>query len=429
MNNDNQKEAGSSTATLSSSKVVAIVALGGFLEVYDFIIYAMLAGYLADHFFPAAEPVVALLLTFSTFSIGYLARPLGGLVFGHIGDLFGRKRTFAVSVLLMAASTFGIAVLPGYDVLGLAAPVLLTLLRLMQGFSIGGEVPGAITYLRETQRYPGLATGALTFAFILGVAGSAGVHASLLNVLGPEVVADWGWRLAFALGGSLGVVSFYIRRRFQESPAFIALQKVGEDRDIPARTLVTQHGCTLTGGVMVMAMAGAAATVLLVFGPSYYIRVLGYDAQVVSHAIAVSSVAMSPLCVFGGWLSDRLSGVRLPVSMGLLLVLTMVPLYGWWQGIEEFWLISLPAAAGAALLTGTIPAYLGRLFPVAVRYSGVGLTYNLGISVFGGLAPPLIMWLIAITGQMTMPGYYMAAMGLLGLAGAYLLRQSPIWIR
>ncbi|MCL6271424.1 MFS transporter [Sansalvadorimonas sp. 2012CJ34-2] len=406
---------------LSPSKVVAIVSLGGFLELYDFIIYAMMAGYLADHFFPAGDQAVSLLLTFSTFSVGYLARPLGGAVFGHIGDRYGRKRTFALSVLMMAASTLTISVLPGYSQLGVLAPVMLTILRLVQGFSLGGEVPGAITYLRETQKHPGLAGGALFMALMLGVAGASMVHNLLLVMLGQQQVAEWGWRLAFALGGSLGIVSYYIRRRFRESPVFQALFEGQKRTQIPLVELVSSRGKSLVAGVMVMAMAGAVATVLLIFGPGYYIRMLGYPSSEVSFAIAVASVAASPACLLGGWLCEHVSRNHLLLILGMALGAVSVPMFHLWVSGGSIWLVAIPASLMGALFTGVIPVLLGGLFPARFRYTGVGLSYNLGMTIFGGLSPPLIMFLVGQTGDLSIPGYYLTGVAGLGLCGVIML--------
>ena len=408
-------------ATLSPVKVVAIVSLGGFLELYDFIVYAMMAGYLADHFFPAGDQAISLLLTFSTFSVGYLARPLGGLFFGHIGDRYGRKRTFALSVLMMAASTLSIAILPGYEQLGIIAPVALTALRLLQGFSLGGEVPGAITYLRETQKRPGLAGGALFMALMLGVAGASMVHNLLLVTLGPEQVAEWGWRLAFALGGSLGVVSYYIRRRFRESSVFQALFEKQKVSRVPLLDLLAHGAKTLIAGIMVMAMAGAVATVLLIFGPGYFIKVLGYSAGEMSFAMAVGAVGASPACLVGGWLCDRVTRKYLLLCMSILMGAVSIPLFQLWAEGANVWLVVVPVCLLGSLFTGVIPVLLGTLFPARYRYTGVGLAYNLGMTVFGGLAPPLIMYLINSTGSVIMPGYYLAVVALIGLCGTALL--------
>ncbi|MTI14572.1 MFS transporter [Sansalvadorimonas verongulae] len=412
-------------AQVGSLKVIGVVSLGGFLELYDFIIYAMMAGYIADHFFPTQHEMMSLLLVFSSFSAGYLVRPLGGIVFGHIGDRYGRKVTFAWSVLLMAGSTLCMALLPGYSELGVLAPALLIGLRLIQGFSLGGEIPGAITYLRETQARPGLAGGTLFMALMLGVAGASCVHAFLLSWLGHNTVAEWGWRLAFVLGGSLGFISFYIRRRFQESPAFLALVAAKQHHGTPAIALLRNHRRALVTGILVMGMTGAVATVLLLFGPSYYTRVLGYSPEDISFAMALYSAVVSPLCLLGGWLCDRIEGRKLPVLMACLLIAVVMPLFAFWmEGSHSAWVIALPAALMGAFYTGVIPVFLATLFPAPVRYSGIGITYNVGMTVFGGMAPPCIMAVVELTGDVATPGYYLTLVGCIGLVGALALKNK-----
>ena len=188
--------------TKEQKRILYISSLGGMLEFYDFIIYALLAGYISTVFFPDATPINALLATFGTYTVGYFARPFGGIIFGHYGDKYGRKKTFAVSILIMACATLGIGLIPSYESIGIWAPILLLIFRLLQGFSIGGEIPGAITYVSESMpEQRGFGTG-IIFCFLLcGLGLGYIIEALLLTIFSHQQVLDWAWRLPFFLGG------------------------------------------------------------------------------------------------------------------------------------------------------------------------------------------------------------------------------------
>ncbi len=237
----------------SEARLVGITALGGLLEYYDFIIFALMAGYLANHFFPNSDPHTSLLTTFATFSVGYLSRPLGGLLFGHLGDRYGRKCTFAVTVLIMALSTTVIGCLPSYAQIGIWAPILLTLLRLLQGFSIGGEIPGAITLLSESnQKHLGIIISLLLFGVLNGLLLGHLIHSLLTHWLEPQSMQSWGWRLPFWLGGSLGIFSYFIRKHIHESKLFLELNNQKLRQQIPVLVLIKSYKKTVLAGILLV---------------------------------------------------------------------------------------------------------------------------------------------------------------------------------
>ncbi|MRI32278.1 MFS transporter [Endozoicomonas sp. OPT23] len=403
-------------------ELVWVTSLGGFLEFYDFIIYALMAEYISVHFFPSYDPYSSLLATFATFSAGYLARPLGGLVFGHFGDRYGRKPTFILTVLLMALSTAMIGFLPSYEQIGLWAPVLLTLCRVIQGFSIGGEIPGAMTYLSETvDRREGLVMSLLFLAFVNGLVFGSLIKAGLTWFLPLEDMQEWGWRIPFILGGSLGICSYIIRRRFQESEVFLAMAYRKEQSKVPALTLLQKYRKQLLIGILLITPVAVSMPLLFLFTPGYLTKLLDYSAFDVAVSGGVGVFFSSLIFVAVGLLADKLPAGRVMLFASLLVVFSgwlIFPAYV--TGHASLLLMMLFSALVMGGVVGVAPLLLSRLFPVSVRYSGIALSYNISFAVFGGLAPIIAMALIKLNGNLAAPAWYLTISGCLGILAVLL---------
>ena len=415
----------------SQKKIVLVTSLGGFLEFYDFIIYALMAGYLADQFFPSDDPYASLLITFATFSAGYLARPVGGLFFGHLGDHYGRKSTFAATVLIMALSTALIGCLPTYAQIGIWAPVLLTLLRVLQGFSIGGEIPGAMTYLSETiPKNQGVIISLLFMALVNGFVFGSLVHSLLLGWLGAEVMADWGWRLPFLFGGSLGACSYVVRKRFTESQLFLKLNQQKQRSQVPIGTLFRKHKKALLTGICLIIPVAVTMPLLFLFPQSYLTRLLDYPPETVAIAGGVGNFFSSFIFVIVGFLADKKpdksSLIRLMVISSLLEIVLAVPVFVAYAHYQlSVYLVMMISALILGVVTGIAPLLVSQLFPTSVRYSGIAFTYNVSFAIFGGLTPLIAMALINTTGELISPAVYLIFSGIIGLLGCLLQRQ--IW--
>ena len=219
-----------SAATLSRAdwRLILLASLGGALEFYDFVVYSQFARYIGLNFFPNDDEMVSLIVSFSVFAVGYFARPLGGIFFSHIGDRIGRRRVLIVTILAMSAATAGIGLLPTYAEWGITASILLVLLRIVQGFCLGGELPGAISYVVETApRRSGFSVGVVFFCVNTGVALAALLNLVVHEMLTPEEIQAWGWRIGFLVGGGLGLVSFVLRLKLEESREFARIRAVG----------------------------------------------------------------------------------------------------------------------------------------------------------------------------------------------------------
>ncbi|WP_354010179.1 MFS transporter [Endozoicomonas lisbonensis] len=412
-----------STANLSREQLglIFITSMGGFLELYDFIIYALMAPYIADQFFPGHDTYTSLLTTFATFSIGYLVRPLGGVVFGHLGDRFGRKPVFVATVLVMALSTFLMGCLPTYSQIGIWAPLMLVFLRILQGFSIGGEIPGAMTYLSETvHQRRGLVVSLLFSALTNGILFGSLVNAFMLWWLPENSMQEWGWRVPFWLGGTLGICSYIVRKHFQESGLFLQLAKHKTRSAVPLVQLLQQHRRKLLAGVLLAAPGASSITLLFLFTPGYLTKMLNYPGSDVALAGGIGIFFTSLVTIVAGHLADLLPVRRLLFAAYGFIVLFSVPVFYWYETGADVYRVMLFSGLMVGSLTGGLLT-LSILFPVIVRYSGIAFCYNAGYALFGGLTPVIAMALIGWSDNLQAPAWYLMTSGGLGLLAAWKL--------
>ncbi|OGT36680.1 MAG: hypothetical protein A3F12_00145 [Gammaproteobacteria bacterium RIFCSPHIGHO2_12_FULL_38_14] len=410
--------------TKNQRKLLFFSSLGGTLEFYDFIIYALLAGYISKAFFPAEKESVSLLLTFATFSLGYFVRPLGGILFGHFGDKRGRKKTFTLSVFIMALSTLLIGFVPRYDVIGMAAPVIVTLLRVFQGLSVGGEIPGAIAYVSESMpERKGLANGIIFFALLSGTTLGSLFQAMLTHFLSPTEMATWGFRVPFFVGGFFGLFSYWMRRQLVESPLFQTIEHKIEH--FPLATVFRKCFLNTFAAIFIVGLAASIITMLLIFSPVYVSKILKINAPyyIWYNTIALFLAAVN--CIIFGWIADHVSHKRL---LYVLIVLTLVSAYPIFYIFTTHFSLVFLGLLGGVILTGlalgVMPTLLSELFPTTIRYSGIAVCYNLGLAIFGGLTPLIATYLVYETDLLEAPAFYL--MGAAIIAGAMLCVIKPI---
>lgn len=398
-------------------RVILLSSLGGALEFYDFIIFAIFAVSIGDTFFPASNAINASLHAFSVFAVGYLARPIGGILFSHFGDRYGRKNVFVISMSLMAGSTFLMALVPPYSHWGIVSTLLFIFLRLCQGIAIGGEIPGAITYVKERIEFrSGLACGVIFLFINLGIF-LADVSYGVLNLF---ISSFQPWRVAFFLGGALAIISYFLRRTLEETNAF----KQIEDRPrLPMLTLwQTYPGATFQGIGIVACQAGIIA-MLYLYLPAY-MKIHGYSPTEISWITSISLAVFSIGCGVWGALSDYF-GSRKILIMSILLTMPMSFIF--YQAILlhyyplAFYLI---LAAVSSMYTGAFSAYLANLFPVAVRFSGVAFSYNFSFAIVGGLSPLLASYLVLKLNDPLSPAYLVVVVCLMGLVS--LLKNNSL---
>jgi len=399
-------------------RTIAAGTIGTVLEWYDFGVYAFLATVLAKHFFPASDSAVSLIATFGVFASGYLMRPVGAVVLGHIGDRFGRRPALIVAVSVMAAASTAIAFVPTYETIGLAAPVLLTALRLLQGVAVGGEYTGALVLLVEAApaRRRALVAGAALAAGVVGVLLASGAAALASNLLSTEVFDDWGWRLLYAPAPLLGVVGVFLRRRLADS----GVVEVADARGLPIVVAIRDHWPSLLRVMGLTATNAVGNYTVFIYGATYLQTVAGLPETTALDINTATTAALLLLILLFAWLADRVGRRPVMIFGAGGMVLCSYPLFVLFGSGDPG--LSLAAQLGFAILIGGMgggaAATMCELFPRAVRYTGVSVGYGITFGLLGGTAPLVATSLIDITGNRLSPAFFVmlaAGIGLVAL--------------
>ncbi|MEN8642384.1 MFS transporter [Pseudomonas sichuanensis] len=410
-------------------RVIAASAIGNFVEWFDFAVYGFLATLIATQFFASQDPSVALLKTFAVFAVAFALRPLGGIVFGALGDRLGRKRILSLTILLMAGSTTLIGLLPTYASIGVLAPALLTLARCLQGFSAGGEYAGACAYLMEhapqdKRAFYGSFVPVSTFsAFACAALIAYGLEASL----SAEAMNSWGWRVPFLIAAPLGLVGLYLRWRMEETPAFRQAMAEGKQHShSPLGDTLRHHGRTIRNLGAFISLTALSFYMFTTYFATY-LQTVGQLSR--AQALLVTTVALlfaAVGCPLAGALSDRI-GRRRTIGVTCLWVMLAV--------FPAYWLASSGSMSGAllgvillaigALMSGVVTAaLLSECFPTRSRYTASAITYNVAYTLFGGTAPLVATWLIEQSGSRLAPAFYLVAIALLALLGGLGLPET-----
>ena len=412
-------------------RVVISSTIGNALEWFDFTVFGLFAGVLSKLFFPADNPNSSLLLTFATFGIAFAARPSGGLVFGLYADKHGRKKALVVMISLMAIGTGLLGFLPTYGMIGIAAPLLLLLARLIQGFSAGGEFGSASAMLIEFAPpgrrgfYGSFQMVSQSLAFGIGAAMAIGLNLGL----SPDAFASWGWRVPFILGILIGPTGWYLRQRCDESPEFQAYlaEKAALAQPKKQTTLgqlFSEHPRELIASFCLIAAGTAINYVNAIFLPAYAVAELKLPLLNAQLGLLCFSVVNAAISVATGALSDRI-GRRAVIVPALIaysaLFYLMLQRLAADPTTTNLWQLQMVAVFLGAL-AGPMPAFMTEIFPVGVRSTGASLMYNFAVMLFGGLAPFINTWLVQTTGNKAAPVYYILFAAAVGLAGLSVYR-------
>lgn len=380
-------------------RTLGLSALGGALEFYDFIIFVFFASVMGHLFFPPHMPEwLVLIQTFGIFAAGYLGRPIGGVVLAHYGDQFGRKKVFAFSVLLMSMATLAIACLPTYATIGIGAPILLLVFRILQGVAIGGEVPGAWTFVAEhvPSNRVGIACGLLCSGLAFGIL-LGSLIATVINwVFTPQSVIDYAWRIPFFIGGVFGLIGFYLRRWLQETPVFVEMKNAQLlENGLPLKRVLREHIHSVVIAMLFTWILSAAIIVTTLMTPMFLQKLYHYSPL---ESLAATSFGTLFL-IFGttgaGVIIDRFGSGRFFTVAGVVFGVVTFAFYSY-AGVSLPVLFALYAVMGMAVgMAGAIPYVLVRAFPASVRFSGLSFSYNISWAVFGGLTPIVVTSLLA----------------------------------
>jgi MHS family proline/betaine transporter-like MFS transporter len=389
------------------SRTIVAATIGNVLEWFDFLSYGYFASTLAEVFFPTANRTVSLLITFGTFGLSYLVRPLGGIVIGGYTDRAGRKAGLTLSIALMMIGTTLMVVTPGYATIGLAAPIIIMIARLLQGFSVGGEFGSAVAFLVEhTEDRKGFSaswqwssTGMVSvIVALIGIA--------LTTLLTHDQLLVWGWRLPWVFGLLVGPVGLYIRSRMTETPEFLAAVK---PPTVPIRALLRRHPMPVLLAIGASVISNSSYYLLL-YIPTYAVRTLHLPAYTGFVATLLGGVVLAVFSVVAGHMSDKMPRTRIMMVMAWLFAIVAYPV---------FWLmVAYPSLAAAmfavgllnlikAGYSGVLPSLLAEQFPVDTRAVGIAFSYGVSVTIFGGFAPFVSTWLIAATGDPLSPSFYL----------------------
>lgn len=407
-----------SAEALERKKIRTVIfasSSGTLIEWYDFYIFGSLATILATHFYPKGNDTAAMLSTLATFATGFIVRPFGALVFGRIGDRVGRKHAFLLTLLLMGGATMAVGLIPNYSVIGIAAPILLVLLRMVQGLALGGEYGGAATYVAEhaPPGQKGYFTSFIQTTATLGLFVSLGVVLGFEALLGKAAFEDWGWRLPFFLSAFLVVFSYFIRRKLEESPVFAELKATGKTSANPLReSFLVKENLRL----VLIALFGATAGQGVVwytgqFNALFFLQdVRKIDRQTASTIVAAALVLATPFFIVFGRLSDRIGRKKIMLTGCALAVACYYPIYMAMASLTENKQLAMDAqmmliglvfvqVLFVTMVYGPIAAFLVELFPAKIRYTSMSLPYHIGNGVFGGLVPFIGKWMSSSTGN------------------------------
>lgn len=418
---DQSGKPASPKAHLKHGDIVA-VSIGNALDWFEIVVYGYFAGIISTLFFPADTPGVSLLLTFLTFGVTFVVRPLGAVVLGAYADRHGRKSAIQLSIVLMAGASGTIALVPDYGSIGILAPAILVAARMVQGFAVGGEFGSATAFLAEKDA----ARRGYLASWQFASQGAAAVLATgfgfaITEMLTAEQINSWGWRLPFVFGLLIAPVGYYIRRRLIET-IDVKLARTGPS---PVAALLGEHKRRLLAATGLIVL-GSVATYTIVFMPTYAARHLGLAASN-SFAAALLTASIQVVVVpFVGLLSDRWG--RLPISTVSALAMAVIayPAFAWLvasPSIEKLFLAQVTLGILTALYVGALPALMAELFPVRMRATGLSISYSVAVAVFGGFAPFISVWLIQATDSAIAPSYYLTAAAVVSLLSLLLAHR------
>lgn len=387
--------------------------IGNGLEWYDFALYGIFATIIGDLYFPDSDPVVSLMAAYGTFAAGFIMRPFGAILFGWIGDRMGRKTSLAISILLMAIPTACIGLLPTYDQIGLWAPALLIFIRLLQGLSLGGEFCGSITFLVEhaPPKKRGLIGSSTIFSLAAGILLGSVVATLCAELLTPEELHSWGWRIPFLVGIVIGLVGFYIRHYTDESPEFLEAKKNKKISETPVREVFKKNYKELLIAIACYLTVTVPFYTMSIFTLGFLRKFKEYSMDDSLFMNCVTMFVMMLVVPISGYMSDRIGRKKIMLWVTIAFLILIYPTFWLLSNSTGNMMYALTAqiimAVMVGLYAGPIPAFLVDLFPTRVRYTGIGISYNISAAIFGGTMPLVATWLIARSGYETAPAFYL----------------------
>lgn len=410
-------------------RTVVTSMMGNLFEFYDFILFAYFAPIIGKLFFPSSDETTELIKAFGVFAVGFIVRPLGGIIFGHIGDKIGRKQALVLAILLMAIPTAIIGLLPTYEEIGITASLLLILMRMFQGFSMGGNYGGSITFTTEhaDPKHRGLIGSFAITSCLVGILLGSATATLFSYMLTEHDLNTWGWRIPFLLGIFICFIGYYLRVKIPESPEYMDIQKSGDVSDHPIKQVFFNHGKTLTITVLAVMLHDLSFYLLFAYMPTFMTKQLHLAEDI---AFTINTTNLFLVCVFtvlGAWLSDKLGRKTVMAGAAFIFVMGTIPLFLLINNTLDVWTIFLAQlvfAIAAGGYFGPTAAMMVEAFPTAIRFSAIAITTNISGPLFGGTVPVLVTYLIDKTGSNMVPAYYLTGVAIIALIALRFIRSN-----
>ncbi len=412
------------TIAPSLPKIIIIGLIGNMMEWYDFAVYGYFAMIIGKLFFPMTDPAVSLIASFGAFAAGFLVRPLGGLVFGRIGDLVGRQKAMTLSVIAMAVPTVLMGCLPTYETIGIAAPILLIVLRIIQGLSVGGEYTSSLIFLAENAPKNRKAFTAVwgVWGGTAGILLGSGVGLLVSSILSDDQLVNWGWRIPFAIGGLVALTGWWIRSNMHVE---IPLAQTSS----PVKDVFTRYRWDVLRVALLNIGSGVAFYTAFVYAVSY---IRNIDKLSESIALELNTLAMLVLLAVlpvSAWMSDRYGRKKILLISTILLVFLSIPLFHLIHSVDEIQILigEVIFAVVVGMGSGGIVALNVELIPAPVRCTGLAFAYNASMGLFGGTTPLMAAWLINYTGNQIAPAYWVVTTASLSLLTLVFWVKEPVY--
>jgi len=390
---------------MKKARVIAASFIGNALEFYDFTLYGVMGVILAKQFFPSDDEFVSLINSFGAFAAGYLMRPFGALIFGYIGDKFGRKKALSTTIILMGIPTLVIGCTPGYEVIGILAPTIVILSRLLQGLCTGGEYNGAAIFALEHvgKRYPSFTGGLIT--------GSCVVGATLATFLGAQVtkpdMPEWAWRVPFFFGAGISLIGYFIRKKLSETPEF---KKITPSENFKFFTLVSTYYKAFLSSFVIGSFNGALTYTLFAFLNVYLHKYLNIPLSQAMQSNLFGLFAFMLGCPLMGFIMDKIGRRKFVAYASVIILASAYILFNGFknslENVDNLWIPQIILGLFVASIAGTAHGFIQNLFPTKHRYKGVSFSFSLGMGIVGGTTPIILLKLINYTNNLLVPAYY-----------------------
>lgn len=404
---------------MSKFKTAVITCIVNIFEWYDYALFGIFAQIIGSKFFPSNDPNISLLSAFMVFAVGYLIRPIGGLIFGVIGDKFGRKVVLSSSVLCMSVPTFIVGILPGYDAIGVASTVIMVIIRLLQGLAIGGALTGSVAFIIEhtDAKHKGLASSLPMAGICMGILLGSSIAYLIKYCLNAEQFEDWGWRVPFLLAIFIMFIGFYIRKYASETPEFSQNKKNNTLEEFPIKNIYRNHKLDILTSIMLNATGSVLFYFQVIYITSYMKMERSFDALLVDRLINCTYFIMAFAALLGGYLSDKIGRTKVFAGILSCIALLAIPMINYFMVGSFYQVVCAHATLSilAALYIGAEPALQCEMYPSNVRNTALSFAYNVATTIFGGTTPYAMKMLSSQTGSLDFGAFYIILCSFAGL--------------